>query len=205
MRTHFFVITALACLASSPAWAQEKCFKDGKDEILQWVNGHSAELNKYAALMEQTRSEGKDPSQVFVDFRGIRIPLSAAYMTVHSEFDRDSKVAVERAVDGAHKCASDVQLPRAGYDFAREYFGLTTVLPEAVTRVDFAEIKAGNIFGSSVALVPKALEDARKNFEKAQSDLGKGMEHAGGQLAKATEDLRKAADPKNWRVCTGPC
>ncbi len=74
---------------------------------------------------------------------------------------------------------------------------------EAATRVDFAELKAGNMFGGKDALVPKGLEDFRKTAEKALEDIRKAGDKAGKDLNnnfnKAKDDVIRAADPKNWR------
>ncbi|MBW0366148.1 hypothetical protein [Ensifer adhaerens] len=186
------------------ALAQEKCFSDSKKEIVKWMDANDDELVSYANQMEQARKEGKNPREVWVKYKGIDMPLSAAYDTVHASYGRASRGVVEQSVEKARECAKDVQLPRASYDVAREYLGLTTVLPEAATRVDFAELQAGNVFGGADALVPKALEDARKAAEKAAEDLanasGKALDDARKAADQAIEDLKRVADPSTWKL-----
>lgn len=198
------LIFAAVFLGLTGAVAQEKCFKDAKDEITKWIEANDDELIAFANQMDNTRKEGKDPAQVWIKYNGMEMPLSVAYQLVHAKYGKSSRAAVEQSVEKSRACAKDVQLPRAAYDVAREYFGLTTVLPEAATRVDFAEIKAGNIFGGSDALVPKALEDARKATEKALEDArnatGKALEDARKALEKGLGDAARAADPRNWKL-----
>jgi hypothetical protein len=182
--------------------AQEKCFSDSKKEILDWAAANDGQLILYAEKMEKARKDGKNPANVWVKYSGVDMPLNLVYELVRAKYGKESQVVVEKAVDKSRSCAKDVQLPRAAYDVARDYLGLTTVLPEAATRVDFAQIKDGNVLGSSDALVPKGLEDARKTAEKALNDIekssGKALEDAEKALGKAAEDVLKAADPSNW-------
>lgn len=197
---------SLLCVATlvgtSPTLAQEKCYADAKKEITDWTDLNDDELISYAEQMEKARAEGKNPADIWINYNGEEMPLNIAYALVRAKYGRASRPVIEQAVDKARSCAQDVQLPRAAYDVAREYLGLTTVLPEAATRVDFAEIKAGNYLGGSDALVPKALEDARKTTEKAVEDLGnatgEALEDARRTVEKAVEDLGRVADPRNW-------
>lgn len=189
---------------TSVSVAQEKCFSDARAEIIKWIDANDGELISYAEQMENARKEGKDPSTVWIKYNGLDMPLNVAYQLVSAKYGKASRAAVEQAVDKSRACAKDVQLPRAAYDVAREYLGLTTVLPEAATRVDFAELKAGNLLGGSEALVPKGLEDARKATEKALEDTrkatGKALEDARKETERAINNTIKAADPRNWKL-----
>ncbi|WP_375454739.1 hypothetical protein [uncultured Methylobacterium sp.] len=166
----FALLLTYWIIGTSASVAQEKCFSDAKTEIIRWIDENDKELISYAEQMENVQKEGKNPADIWIKYNGVDMPLNVVYQLVSAKYGKASRAAVEQSVEKSRSCAKDVQLPRAAYGVAREYFGLTTVLPEAATRFDFAEIKAGNIFGGSDALVPKGLEDARKVTEKAFED-----------------------------------
>jgi hypothetical protein len=175
--------TAAIALVATGAVAQEKCYKDGKDRLVSWAQENGRPLNDLAAQMEQARKEGKDPNTLMIKYQGMEMPLSAAYLIEHQKYDAKTKVEIDATVGDIRDCAKGVALPRGAYDLIREFTGLTTLLPERATRVDFEEIRQGNILGGDDAFIPKGLEDARKTVEKAGRDINrefnKGLENLG--------------------------
>jgi hypothetical protein len=193
----------LAAIVATSAVAQEQCYSDGKKTLVDWENTHKIDLSYWVDQMKKTRTDGNDPNSTMITYSGMQMPVSAAYLIVHAKYDADSKVAIDGVVDQVRKCAKDVVLPSAAYDVVRKFLGIDTVLPEAATRVDFAELTAGTVFEGKDALVPKSLEDARTSADKALDDIRKAGDTASKDLYDAFNKARDSvfyyADPKNWR------
>jgi hypothetical protein len=142
-------VGAICIIAANLSNAQEVCFKDAKKNFENWKTQNSKVLNDLAAQYNAS----KDPSKEMVTYAGMRMPVAAAIMIEGEKYGREADGKVEVEVNAAKKCSGQTTIPRGVYDLAREWMGVTTILPEQATRIDFEELRRGNIAGGENSVI----------------------------------------------------
>jgi hypothetical protein len=69
------------------------------------------------------------------------------------KYGRLADAQLTSTIDGAKKCSGQTTIPRGTYDLGREWLGLTTILPEQATRIDFEELRRGNLAGGNNSVI----------------------------------------------------
>ena len=150
MRAKFLFVICIALVGlSRPAFAQEVCFEDAKSNFSKWRSEHGKTLDELSTKFQAS----KDPSKEMVDYNGMRMPVAAALIIEGEKYGRDADEKLNIEVDGAKKCSGQTTIPRGVYDLAREWLGLTTILPEKATKIDFEELRRGNIAGGKNSII----------------------------------------------------
>ena len=140
--------------------AQEVCFNDAKSNFNKWRVTNGKMLDELSAKY----TASKDPSKEMVVYNGMRMPIVAALIIEGEKYgsEADAKLSVE--IDGAKKCSGQVAIPRGVYDLAREWLGMTTILPEKATRIDFEQVRRGNIAGGDNSIINEAGREIDKKL-----------------------------------------
>lgn len=171
------LITGAAAFAvfagiSSAGFAQERCATDAQRDIEAWVNQNRGTLE----TLWQRFNSSSNPNAEVVSYEGKTVPLTYALEQETKRFQREGRAIRDKEIEEASDCSSapEVALPRAAWDLTRE--PLTWVLPERATRIDFEEIRRGNLLGGEHAAIPKAARDVEREIR----------------------NLGRALDPTNW-------
>jgi hypothetical protein len=160
---------AFAVLAgiSSAGFAQERCATEAQQNIEAWANQNRGEIE---TLWERYDSSN-DPDAEVVSYEGKVVPLNYALNQEIKRIQKEGRAVRDREIEKASECsgALEVALPRAGWDLARE--PLTWVLPERATRIDFEEIRRGDVLGGKHAAIPKAARDVERELQNVEREL----------------------------------
>ncbi|MBB5576392.1 MULTISPECIES: hypothetical protein [Rhizobium] len=157
---HYLVAVAICTLVPINSSAQEVCFKDASKKFEDWRAENGKTLDSLSAKFKAS----KDPYKELVDYDGMKIPIAAALIIEGEKYGKKADVEVNLVVGDAQGCSKQTQVPRGVYDFAREVLGITTVLPEKATRIDFEELRRGNIAGGKESVINKTGRDIDKIF-----------------------------------------
>lgn len=161
-RSSSLLFASVLCIALgltfNRANAQEACANDFEKASGEISSKSDPELKATAAEIKKLQGIGVDPNRYIVQFEGKDVPITVKYYVLASR-----KVdALQQAQDTASKCSKDVMPLRIASDLATIYLtdGLSLLLPDQATRVDWAEIiKNGKPLGGDQALIPKARDD----------------------------------------------
>lgn len=153
MDTKYLILICTLCLGLlQPAFAQEVCFEDAKTNFSKWRSTHGKTLDELSAKYLAS----KDPHKELVTYNKMRMPIAAALIIEGEKYGREADEQLTLEVDGAQKCAGQTTTVRGVYDAAREYMGLTTILPERATKVDWERIRRGDVAGGKNSVVREA-------------------------------------------------
>lgn len=178
------VVAAAFAFCAFDAGAQEACLNDYQKKVSEIQAAQDPELTATAAEIKRLQDAGFDPEKYIVDFEGKLVPIVVKFYYLA---ERKSQ-AIEGANQVAENCAKEVAPYRAIADLLIIYetMGLSLLLPDEMTRIDFAEVlKNGKPFGGDDAVLPKAREVVLDN-------LG-----VGGDVRKVIEDPKQIL-PWNW-------
>lgn len=139
----------IAIIVPSSLLAQEVCFTDANKKFKGWVDQNGKVLNELAEKFKAS----KEPSKEMVDYNGMNIPIAAALIIEGQKYGKLAEAQLASSVDDAKKCSGQTTIARGVYDLGREWLGLTTVLPEKATRIDFEELRRGNLGGGHNSII----------------------------------------------------
>ena len=149
----FSRILAIAALATiitpDPSAAQEVCFTDANGKFDGWRASAGALLDELAAKYEASSS----PYTELIQYKGMMMPIAAALIIEGEEYGKLADAVMSQVVGEAEDCSKKTRGERGVYDFAREYLGITTIFPERVTRIDFEQLRRGNIAGGKKSVI----------------------------------------------------
>ncbi|MDV7145988.1 hypothetical protein R3X27_25240 [Tropicimonas sp. TH_r6] len=160
MKNITFTAIAAWFILSTFSSAQEVCYTDASNDVENWIATNGKMLNELSDRFEKS----PDPSREMVNYKGLKLSLRAALMAEMDEYAQKIQGVTNQKLKEATDCAGKPELvaTRATYDLARELLGLTTLLPEKATRIDFEEIRRGNIAGGKNSVVRKVGRDIDK-------------------------------------------
>lgn len=153
---------ALALMATS-ASAQERCVRDAERDIVSWADNNSSLLE---ALWNQYDASA-NPNAEIVNYNGVAVPLTYALSQEMASFEAGLAHARGREIAEATDCAGalEVALPRAAWDMLRSLGH--PILPEPALRIDFEEIRRGNLVGgdqSAPRVVLRTIDEVLNPF-----------------------------------------
>lgn len=146
-------ITCAVVLFSLPALSQERCATDAKKRFGEWRAENAKLLDELSAQCEQLQ---KECYKTKVNYNGMEMPLAAALIIEGERYGELADVRITQVAGETQDCMGETTVVRGVYDFAREVLGITTVLPEHATRIDFEELRQGNLFGGDKSIINEA-------------------------------------------------
>ncbi len=147
-----FALVCIVCSIPSLSFAQEVCFEEAKDNFSKWRSSNGKLLDE----LSQKYLNSNDPSKEMVDYNGMKMPIAAALIIEGQRYGESADKKLTQEVDNAKECSGQTAIARGAYDLARTWLGLTTILPEQATRIDFEEIRRGNFAGGKNSIINEA-------------------------------------------------
>ena len=143
------MIGIVLTISAAPALAQDVCYDDAKTNFVKWRGEKGKVLDDLSAKYQAS----KDPSKEIINYNGMRMPIAAALIIEGEKYGREADAKLNVEIEGAKKCSNQTAIPRGVYDLAREWLGLTTILPEKASRIDIEELRRGNIAGGKNSII----------------------------------------------------
>lgn len=152
LKTEITCAAFVAVIWPCVLFAQEVCFTDATNTMNTWIAQNSKTFNELSAKYLAS----KDPSKEMVTYNGMQMPIAAALIIEGEKYGRLAEAQLTSTIDGAKKCSKQTEIARGVYELSREWLGLKTILPEKATRIDFEEIRRGNIAGGKNSIINEA-------------------------------------------------
>ncbi|WP_298983105.1 hypothetical protein [uncultured Roseibium sp.] len=148
------ILIALAATALSvsniPLSAQERCYGDANKRFNDWRAVEGKKLDELSELCDKL---GNECYKQKTNYNGMEMPIAAALIIEGERYGELADRKIVQTVDEAQDCVGNTQTVRGVYDFSREVLGITTILPEKATRIDFEELRKGNFAGGEKSVV----------------------------------------------------
>jgi hypothetical protein len=145
----------------SAAWAEDKCEQAGSSGYQQIDSVYDPKIQLFMKVSGALKTKGFDPKRYpYVTPTGDVEPVDLVELLTNLVHQKaKGYVDVRDAVDS---CNNGFKTPQKIVDVATFIVtgGLSAVLPERMSHVDFSRLTSGTPFGGPNALIPKLRDDA---------------------------------------------